>query len=280
MKKYTYLLVILLATITGCKKEFSFETGELYPFFVGANCRMSQVVRADLQTGAGLEAHTAFFTSLLQPTATEFYDSTGNNLLFRSDFNFTNDTLLLTDGNFFVLDNNGRVKEFSGLEDPTDPLSDTIRIAFIYNTEGYLTQQEYYYFGLPVPLLQSTYTYTNGNLVKSELTSLFPTPELLTESDLEYNNQPVNGFFYLFPDSYMTYPYHLSLNLGKRPPNTVKKITTNVFSGGAVVDSYITDYKDYQLSTDKYVLELFADGDYQAGLGIINGRTKFRYSCP
>lgn len=280
MKKYTYFLLLLLAAGTGCKKELSFETGELYPVFIGNNCRISQILRADLLTGKGLEAHNAFFSAAFKPTATEFHDSLSNNLLFRSEFTYRKDSMFLTDGNFFVLDINGRVKEYSGLEDPSDPLSDTMRILFTYDTEGYLIKQDYYYAGIPVPLLQSVYSYANGNLVRAELSSLFPTPEILTESDLEYNNQPVNGFLYLFPDAYMTYPYHLSLDLGKRPANTVKTITTNVLSGGVVVDSYITDYKDYRLSTDKYVLEFFADGDYQTGLGIISGPTRISYACP
>jgi hypothetical protein len=274
---YCFLLITLLA---GCRKEKSVDTGDFNPIFIGNNCRIDQVLAVDSLSGIGLYAHNALFNAAGVATTTTFTDSITNTNDFTALFTYRGDTTFTGAGQFFLKDAAGRMKEYKGLEDPSDPFSDSVRVTFTYNIDGYLTKKEYFFFGLPIPLLQSNYTYSNGNLTKTVLTSLFPTIEVLVDAVAEYNTtQPAKEFVYLFPDAFDISPYTLSLNFGKKPTNTIKKLTTKLYSNGMLTDSLVTNYKNYKLSRDGYVLELFAEGDYQDGLGIIDGRTKFRYKC-
>lgn len=280
MKKTTPFLFLLLF-ILACRKEKSIDTGDYNPVFIGNNCRISQVLTIDSFAGIGFEAHNAFFDAAGKPTGTELYDSLTNSPYFTSAFTYRGDTVFVDSRQYFINDaTTGRVKEYKGLEDPSDPFSDSIRITFTYNASGYLTKKEYYLFNIPIPLLRSTYTYSNGNLTKALLESLFPSTEVIVDAAVEYNTaQQARELMYIFPDGYFTLPYNLSFNFGKRPVNTMKKVTTKIYDAGVISDSLVTNYKNYKFSRDNYVLELFAEGDYQDGIGIIDGRTKFSYKC-
>lgn len=279
MKKLAIVFLSLLI-VAGCKKEKSLDTGDFSPVFIGNNCTVSQVLTVDSLTGVGFAAHNAFFNSSLNPVGTEIYDSLSNSLYFISAFTTSGDTIKGSAGEYFVKDASGRIKYYKGLDDPTDPSSDTVEVRFTYDVTGYLTKREYYYYGIPIPLARSTYSYTNGNLTKSVFETVYPTSQVVIDATAEYNtNQPVKGFVYTFPDDFLTYMYNLSFNYGNRSANTLKKLTTKIYDNGTLTDSLVTNYKNYKLSRDNYVLELFAEGDYQDGLGIIDGRTKFSYQC-
>jgi hypothetical protein len=283
MKAFVYGTVcffLIITTFNSCRKEKSIDSGDLNPIFLGNNCRIDQVLTVDSLTGVGLYAHNALFNAAGLPTITTFTDSITNTNDFTSSFTHKGDTIFVDGGQFFLKDGTGKIREYKGLEDPADPLSDTVRITFTYNIDGYLIKKEYFFFGLPVPLLQSNYTYSGGNVTKTVLTSLFPTIEVLVDAVAEYNTtQTAKEFVYLFPDAFDIAPYTLSLNFGKKSTNTIKKLTTKLYSNGLLTDSLVTNYKNYKLSRDGYVLELFAEGDFQDGLSIIDGRTKFRYKC-
>jgi len=280
MKKTAPFLFLFL-TLNACRKEKSIESGDNNPIFIGSNCRISQVLSVDSLTGIGFDAHNAFFDAAGKPTGTELYDSLSNSIYFGSLFTYIADTAFVNSDEYFVNDAaTGRVKEFKGLIDPSDPLSDTVQIVFSYDASGYLVKKDYYFFGMPVPLLQSTYSYNSGNLTRALLEYVFPTTEVFIDAAVEYNNsQPANGMMYVFPDGFYTAQYNLSFNFGKRPVNTLKKVTTKLYSAGVLTDSLVTNYSNYKLSRDNYVLELFAAGDFQDGMGIIDGRTKFSYYC-
>lgn len=274
------LLFVCIVLFVGCRKEKSVDSGDLNPIFIGNNCRIDQTLVVDSLTGTSLYAHNAVFNTAGLPTLTTLVDSLTNTIAFTASFTHKGDTAFIGANQYFLKDATGRIKEYKGLEDPADPLSDTVRIRFTYNSEGFLTRKEYFFLGLPVPLLRSEYSYSSGNLTKTVLTSLFPSPEVLIDAVAEYNTtQTAKEFIYLFPDGFDIVPYLLSLNFGKKPVNTIKKLTTKIYNSGSLTDSLVTNYKNYQFSRDGYVLGFFAEGDYQDGLGIIDGKTKFRYKC-
>ncbi len=278
-KKYLAYITALLFSI-GCGKEKSIDTGDFNPIFIGNNCRISQVLTVDSLSNIGLEAQNTFFNNNGRATATELFDSLSNTAVFRATLTYKGDSVFVGPSQYFITDASGRVKLFKGLEDPTNPFSDTVRIVFSYDAQGFLVKQEYYYFGLSFPLLRSNYTYNSGNLTKAVLISLIPSQEVVVDAVAEYNNtQPTRECMYYFPDGFFTAPYIHALNFGKRPANTIKKLTTKIFNSGQLADSLVTNYRNYRFSRDGYVLELFADGALQEGLGIINGKTKFRYKC-
>lgn len=279
-KKITLPALVMLAFLS-CKKEKSLDTfGGANPIFIGNNCRISQILTVDSFSSVGYEAHNIFFNAAGNATRSQIIDSLSSSSFFDESFTYKGDTIYVRNIGFFVKNSSGRVQSFKGPEDPTDPFSDTVTINFTYSAAGALTKAEYFYFGIPIPLVRSTYTYTGNNLTKARTDLLVPSFETIIESELVYNTaQTVRDFIYTFPDAYELYPFLPALNFGNKPTNALTKVTTKIYDAGLLTDSLVTTYKNYKLSNDGYVLEFFADGDFQDGMGIYNGRTKFKYFC-
>lgn len=281
MLKEISLIAVVFLAFSSCIKEKSLDrTGGDNPVFIGTNCRISQILTVDSLSSIGFKAHNIFFNAAGNATRSQIIDSLTSTPYFDEGFTYKGDTIFVSGLGYFVNNSNGRVKLFKGPEDPADPLSDTVTINFTYTSSGALTKAEYFYSGIPVPLLRSTYTYSGNNLTKSRTDLLLPSFETVIEADLVYNTaQPVRDFIYTFPDVYELYPFLPALNFGNKPTNALTKVTTKIYDAGLLTESLITNYKNYKFSTDGYVLELFAEGDIQDGMGILNGRTKFKYSC-
>lgn len=280
--RITTLLLLFASLLTQCTKEKSFETGETNPVYLGNDCSISAIASLDTATGFGLASHTTFFNTGQQATGTLLYDSTSNTSIFNASFSYRGDTMLISDGSYFISNTTtGRVAKYIGLQDPEDPLSDTLEIFFDYNAEGQLVKKDYFIKGIPVPVFRSTYTYTAGNLTQSKFEIVLPGFEAkLSEADLEYNtNQPVRNFIYILPDGFLFAPYIMALNLGTPSKNALTKMTTRYYDNNVLDETLTTTYRNYKFSRDGYVLELTADGDYQEGTGILFGKTKFTYRC-
>jgi len=275
------IAAISIALLPACKKEKSTDTttsGEK-PVFIGNNCSISQILTVDSATSIGFEAHNLFFNTGGLVSKVQIIDSLTSDLYVNENVTYKGDTIFVSKFGYFVKNSSGRIRLFRGPEDPTDPFSDSVDVNFTYNSAGFLTRADYNFTGIPVPLLRSTYTYTGSNLTKAKTDLLFPTVETVITSDLTYSNQTVKNFIYTFPDAYYTYPFLPAFDFGNRPTNALQSVKTVFFDSGAAQDSLITNYKNYKLSNDGYVLEFFADGDYQDGMGIYFERTKFKYHC-
>jgi hypothetical protein len=283
MKKLATLLIAILL-FASCKKEKSLDRtgGDPNAIFLGNNCRISQILNIDTNTQTVWEAHNLFFNSSGLTIRSEVIDSVG--LIPYSDDRYTykGDTVFINNNNsgYFVRNSNGRVVFFRGPEDPTDPASEDIDITFTYNGAGYLTKVSFAYTAFPtLSLLQTTYTYTGNNLTNARTDVLFPTPEVVIDATLTYSTQTVRDFIYTFPDAFY-YVNHLpALNFGNKSANALSKVTTRFYDTGVAVDSAVTNYKNYKLSNDGYVLEFFADGDWQDGMGLYYEFTRFKYLC-
>lgn len=281
MKK-VLIATACLALFYSCKKEKSVDTSAgngTPPVFIGNNCQIRQILTVDSATSIGFEAHNLFFNGSGIVSKVQVIDSLTNNVYINDNITYKGDTIFVGAGGYMVKNSTGKVRLFRGPEDPTDPLSDSVDITFTYNSTGYLTRADYSYTGIPVTVLRSTYTYTGANLTRAKTDLLFPSPETVITADLTYTTQTVKNFIYTFPDAYYIYPYLPAFDFGNRPSNALQRVKTVYFDAGVATDSAITNYKNYKLSNDGYVLEFFADGDYQDGMGIYDGRTKFNYFC-
>ncbi|HEX4956556.1 MAG TPA: hypothetical protein VFV46_00145 [Lacibacter sp.] len=282
MNKFATFLFFAFA-LSACSKEKSLDRsgGDPNAVFLGNNCKISQILNVDSNTNVAWEAHNIFFNSSGLPVRSEVYDSVGLAPYADDVYTYKGDTIFVNGNNgFFVRNSSGRVVLYRTPEDPTDPLSEDLDITFTYNSAGYVTNVSYAYTALPsVKLLQSVYTYTGSNLTNARLEVVNPTPELLVEASLSYSTQTVRDFIYTFPDAYY-YVNHLpALNFGNKPGNAVSKVTTRYYTNGALADSIVTNYSRYKLSGDGYVLQFYADGDWQDGMGLYYEFTKFKYLC-
>ena len=282
MKKIiTFLFCTTL--LISCRKEKSLDRtgGDPNAVFLGNNCKLSQILNVDTNTNTGWEAHNIFFNSSGLPVRSEVYDSIGLAPYADDIYTYKGDTVFVNgNSSYFIKNSSGRMVLFRGPEDPTDPLSEDIDITYTYNAAGYLTKASYAYTALPAsPLLQSTYSYTGNNLTKARTEVLVPSPELVIDADLSYSSQTVRDFIYTFPDAFY-YVNHLpALNFGNKSANALSKVTTRYYNAGIAVDSAVTNYSKFKLSNDGYVLQFYADGDWQDGMGIYYEMTRFKYFC-
>jgi hypothetical protein len=276
-------LIIGAALLASCGKEKSLDRagGDPNAVFLGNNCRISQIVNVDTFTNTGWEAHNLFFNSSGQVIRSEVYDSIGLAPYSNDVYTYKGDTIFINGNNgYFVRNSAGRVALYRGPEDPADPLSDDIDITYTYNSAGFLTGVTYAYTSFPtLPLLRSSYTYTGNNLTNTRMESLVPAPELVIEANLTYSSQTVRDFIYTFPDAYYFVNHLPALNFGNKSGNALSKVTTLFYDTGTVTDSLVTNYNKYKLSNDGYVLQFFAGGDWQDGMGLYYEMTRFKYLC-
>ena len=282
MKKIITFL-FCTALFVSCRKEKSLDRtgGDPNAVFLGNNCKLSQILNVDTNTNTGWEAHNIFFNASGLPIRSEVYDSVGLGPYADDRYTYKGDTIFVnSNSGYFIKNSSGRIVLFRGPEDPTDPLSEDIDINYTYNSAGYLTKASYAYTSLPAfPVLQSTYTYTGTNLTKARTELLIPSPELVIEADLSYSSQTVRDFIYTFPDAFYFVNHLPALNFGNKSANALSKVTTRYYDTGVAIDSAVTNYSKFKLSNDGYVLQFFADGDWQDGMGIYYEMTRFKYFC-
>jgi hypothetical protein len=279
-KKITFITLFIVA-LSSCKKEKSVDTIQsgVPPVFIGSNCTISQILAVDSLTGIGLEAHNISFNTSGVASRVQMIDSILNDPYVNDILSIRNDTIIAGNSGYFVKNNKGQIRLFRGKEDPSDPASELIDITFTYNAAGFLIKTEYAYTASFFPLLRSIYTYTGNNLTQAVTESLFPATEKVIDARLTYSAQPVRNFIYTFPDAFYLVPYLPALPFGNKSANALQRVETRYYDNGTVTDSAFTNYKNYKLSNDGYVLEFFAEGDYQDGMGIYFERTKFKYFC-
>jgi hypothetical protein len=282
MKKIATIL-FCAAIFTACRKEKSLDRtgGDPNAVIIGNNCKMSQLLNIDTNTNIGWEAHNIFFNSSGLAIRSEVYDSIGLAPYADDVYTYKGDTIFVNgNSGYFVRNSAGRVAFFRGPEDPTDPASEDIDLTYTYNGAGFLTKISYAYTLAPtLPLLQTVYTYTGSNLTNARTDVLFPTPEVVIDATLSYSTQPVRDFIYTFPDAYYFVNHLPALNFGNKSSSALNKVTTRFYDTGVAVDSLVTNYSKYKLSTDGYVLQFYADGDWQDGMGLYYEMTKFKYFC-
>ncbi|PWU03942.1 MAG: hypothetical protein C5B52_02365 [Bacteroidetes bacterium] len=274
------LLAILI--FAGCAKEMSEEhgngpnTGPPTPP-LGTDCKVEKITSVDSLSGIGLGSLYSQFGTNDLATRVEIYDSLAQSLKFAANFTYANDTVRVSDKEFFILDPSFRVKTFQTFADVTDPNSDSLLFKYYYDANGYLNKKEIYQGHIPVPATV-TYTWSNGNLTSLEA-DVAGTIKLLS-AELQYSDQPATNFIYILPEAYELAPYILSLNLGTKSKNIIKKIVMTTYDdNGNASKTYTSNYSNVKLSSDGYVTQLYASGDYIDGLPLLTNLTKFSYRC-
>lgn len=277
----TYIL--LAATLlASCSKESSEERGNT-DIPLGNNCMVTAIVPSDSVTGKGYGSFYVTLDSEGRPLKTELYDSTSGSSYYKTNFIYRGDSIEVGENEFFVLDQEKRIREFDTYEIAGDPGSDKLKYTYQYDRDGFLKSKSWYIYSLSpdVPSFVYTYTWQNGNLIKVEATEADGARRVALTADLEYDlSHEVSNFIYSFPEAIELAPYILSINAGKKSKNVLTKIIVKTFdAGGSVNHTYTTDYKNYKFSQDGYITELYATGDIVDGMLIIDGLTKFKYEC-
>ncbi len=284
MKKFVPLLIIVLIFLSSCLKEYSTEesndTGA--GVIIGTDCRINKIAYADSATGTGRGSISAAINATDNVTDVTGFDS----LTLTINYNYTpqyfNDTVYVNPSEYFVRNaTTKRISKFHGLIDPTVPNSPAFDVQYDYDVSGRLAEKFYYYALTPtIPFLQTSYTYTGGNLTSVVLLDKF-TGDIIRDAALTYypTIAPKN-FLYLFPDELVYPEFNQFYNFGAKSTNAVKSLKVRYFDpGNVVVDSSVSAFSNYILSRDNYVLSVQMAGDDQSTIPAVEGKLNFSYKC-
>ena len=277
------LFAAIVLTLSSCEKEYSLENStEPSDFIVGADCRISKIVYTDTAAKLGLGSIAATINSLDIVKNITRFDSISNTIEFISDPLITNDTIYVKTNEYFIVDATTKlINKLHGLTDPTDQFSPQFDLKYNYNASAYLTSKVYTYTSFPgIPVYTYNYIYTGGNLTKmagiEELTG-----DTIINADLSYYNFIFpKRFLYLLPDDLQYNEYNQFYNFGTRSLNAVKKMTVRNYDPGNVVrDSLVSNFSNYIMSRDTYVLSVQMAGDDQPCIPARAGKLSFSYHC-
>lgn len=280
------LLTAIVVFFISCEKEYSSENnGTGNDLIVGADCRISKIVYTDTSTNRGLGSIEAIINSLDIVTQVTRYDSLSSTIEYREDINYSNDTAFFNNGDeYFLVDASKRVRRLHALTDPTDPFSPQIEVDYFYDGAGYLINKFYSFTSAPgVPFYIVRYTYSGGRLIHmrgNEQTGGVD-GDLRIDADINYYTNILPGrFLYLFPDE-QGYSYFTQFfNFGARPSNAPKDITVRYYDPGNVVrDSTVSNFSNYIMSRDNYVLSVQMANDDQISIPAQKGKLSFTYKC-
>ena len=291
MNKFRPLLLIaIVAALFSCEKEYSNENSgntdnEL---IVGVDCRISKIISTDTSgtaaggTGTGLGSIEAAINSLDVVTRITRFDSLSNTIEFINSPIYSNDSVYINADEYFIVDANKRITKMHGLADPTDPFSLQYDVFFLYNTAGYLTTKTYFLTSSPAaPFYRVDYTYGGGvNLTHMAAVNL-PGGDLEMDADITYLTSLVHRMFiYIFPDERFYPEFNQYFNFGTKNFNAVKKMTVRNYDPGNVVrDSLVSNFSNYIMSRDNYVLSVQMGKDNQPSLPALAGKLSFSYHC-
>ena len=277
------LSIILCFSFLSCEKEYSLENStEPSDLIVGADCRISKIVYTDTAAKLGLGSIAATINSLDIVKNITRFDSISNTIEFISDPLITNDTIYVTPDEYFIVDATTKlINKLHGLTDPTDPLSPQFDLVYNYSASAYLLSKSYILTSFPgLPIFTYTYTYTGGNLTHMTGIEVL-TGDLITDADLSYYSFIFpKRFLYLLPDDLQYNEYNQFYNFGTRSLNAVKKMTVRNYDPGNVVrDSLVSNFSNYIMSRDTYVLSVQMAGDDQPCIPARAGKLSFSYKC-
>jgi hypothetical protein len=280
------LLSILFAAIVfsfaSCEKEYSQEEGNLNdPLIVGADCRISKIVYTDTAAKKGLGSIEAIINSQDIVSKITRFDSVSNTIEFIDSLTYRNDSVYLNADEYFVVDANKRITKLHGLLDPTDPFSLQFDVLYLYNTAGYLVTKNYFLTIFPgSPYQQVSYTYAGGNLVHMQTIDK-SNDELINDADVDYySNIMPKRFIYIFPDEQAYSDFTQFFDFGLKNINAVRKLKVRYYDPGNVVrDSAVSNFSNYLISKDNYVLSVQMDSVSQQSIPALAGKLSFSYHC-
>lgn len=284
MKKFLPLYIIAIIVVSvSCQKEYSTEgAGGDTTNIIGTDCRINKITYADSATGVSIGSVSAIINAADVVTDVTKFDSLTSTIDFNSLPQYFTDTVAIDADQYFTVDlTSKRVKLFHGLIDPTVPGSPEFDVTYSYDGAGHLVQKSYYFSLLPsVPYLQTTYTYSNGNLTGMQLQDMF-TNDMVEDATLSYyTNIAPKNYMYIFPDETTYAPFNQFFNFGAKSTNAIKDLKVRYFDpGNIVVDSSVSNFKTYIMSRDNYVTSVLMTGDDQPSIPVARGKLNFYYKC-
>jgi hypothetical protein len=292
LKTYSlkYFVLILIA-ITGCSKGNDTTTGGGNSGGGGGgntnnketNCVISTI--SQVNSGSGTESSlSAVYNGEYDATKIIVYDSVHKLKSFEASFNYiTVDSVRINQSQYIIRDASKRVIRFFTKSDLTDSQhADNYLFVYSYNNDGFLAVKTLFINDSKRANFSTTYNYTNNQLTSAVMTAPVAGNSKVLEATVSYDNVVnIKNWIYTFPDAMEGYQYTTMLNFGKRVNNPLKKMITKIYdpASGSLIDTWTTDYGNYKIDLNSYVLSAEATGDLQQGFAAFYGKTNFYYAC-
>jgi hypothetical protein len=282
------ILSIIIGFCTSCAKEYSFENpilGNGNTVIVGNNCTISKIIDYDTLVRKNVAAvQTSFNTTGNYPASIIETDSLTQQVIFQKSLTLLGDTLRIDANQYFLVDiaTNYRVRQFVGRQDPYNNNSPIFINNFFYNTAGQIVTKIVYSPTVPGAIFsQTNYTYTANNL--TGIQSKIPLNNITYfDATISYDSTKLaKNYLLMLPESNELRPYVTTMNLGIKSKNQPTKITINNNDQitGALVNTTVTEFKNYRYSADGYVLGVDMGGFSIPAIPLSNSRNLFQYFC-
>jgi hypothetical protein len=282
--KNLFVVLCMGSLLASCEKEVSQEiVVNTDPNFLGVNCRIGKINYSDSATGAAIGSIAANINLSNQTTNINQFDSLGGFLEFFQSPVYSNDTIYLGAGEYYVVAGTDKlVQKHHGLVDPGNPLSPGFDVLYTYNGTGNLVKKTRTLLSLPA-VVESEVNYSyeaNGNMVAMTHRNMI-TGFLVSDATLQFSPITVpKNYLCFFPDETTGAQDIPFFNFGKPPYNALEYVKLRHYSGaGVLTDSLQSTFSNYLLSSDNYVQKVMMRGDVQPWLPVKKGLLSFSYHC-
>jgi hypothetical protein len=154
----------------------------------------------------------------------------------------------------FVTDAKGRIVQYSGPADITImyPTDRNVKIKYYYDSDGHLIKRELFDARSQALKVQSTYTWKNGNLIRS--VENFPLLGHSKETEYEYYDKEVKAMPFIDFNAFELVLFQPLFDIGVSSKNILKRITVYTLGNATSYDydSYVIDDNGYVLSCRMY----------------------------
>jgi hypothetical protein len=287
-KSFFSHFIVIISALLACGKNTDApttpaNTGSGTNNNEGVNCVMTSI--SQVNSGSSSESSlSATYNSNYQVTKLTVYDSTDKAKSFEANFKYvTADSVRISPFQYILLDGNKRVTRFVTKSDISDPEhADDYVFEYTYNADGYLETKNCFINGSAKANFSTTYSYTNQQLTSCLMTIPIAGNLKVLEATLAYGNQSnIKSWIYTFPDAMEGYPFSTMLNFGKHVAHPLNRVVTKIYDPQAqnLIDTWTTNYANYIIDINGYILSGEATGDLQQGIASFYGKTNFYYAC-
>lgn len=298
-KKLGIIIALLIATAIGCGKggdspspgggngNGGGNNGGNGGGNNGGNSTTTCLLSTISQTNSGQGSESSlsvFYNNDYTVAKLVVYDSVNQTKNFEANFSYiTADSVAIDAYQYLILDGKKRVIRLATTADMAHAsTADQYLFEYTYNADGYLATKNLFINGSKLPNFTTLYTYRNHLLTNCLMTTPSAGNAKVLQSSLMYDTTiNIRSGIYTFPDAMEGYVYLTALPFGNHPTHPLQQVTTRIYdpASAALLDTWTTQYGNYQVDSNGNLIKGEAKGDLQEGMAAFYGVTHFYYLC-
>ena len=286
MKKSFITYIILCFACLSCDKTFVLtdpQTGQ-EPIQLSTSTNDTCKIADIKQINGDIEYNRLSYQLNInnQISGLTYYDNVTKSIDYKISFQYFGDTIVIDNYSWMLKDpTTQNIIKYFVKDTSSNPNGDNITYTYQYNSNDRLVSKFTYFNQTKTPDYITNYIYSGDNLISSTL-FIKDGKTMILKSDYNYDiSKIIKPWIYLFGDAFENYKFLQGLQFGIKAKNPISQINTQIFdaNNGKIIDEWKTTFSGYVFSKDNYVLQVTSNGDFQQGLGLFTGTTRFEYSC-